>query len=516
MDHVVEVTGGKVEGFEMDGIAVFLGIPFAAPPTGERRWLPPEPVQPWTGIRETKALSPIAPQIVAPPDSGSPLRTGFQPDTRLGVQPSPSEDCLYLNVWTPAPDRGKRPVMFWIHGGGFTGGSGSSPVYNGGVLAGRGDVVVVTINYRLNVFGFLRLADVTGGRIPSTGSEGMLDQLAALQWVRENIGAFGGDPGNVTIFGESAGGGSVGALLGMPAAKGLYHKAIAQSGSASFLSTRDDGSRYAERFLEAASIEGSDAGALRALTMEQVLRAYVKSLPVPRGVRSPMPVIDDEAFPEMPIDAMEKGSADGIPLMAGTMADEWRLWMAMDQAIVDMPEGRMFGRFSRMMPRWDLTDTVAAYRRLLAERSVPTTAQEIYLAIMTARMFWVPTVRMLEVQEQRGNPAYAYRITWRSPLEGGRYGACHGMDVGLLWGAHRTDFFGKGPAADALSAGIQDAWLAFARTGDPSCEGLGEWPAYGESRNTMILGEKSGVQEAPLEEERRIWDDAPADAYKWG
>ena len=176
----------------------------------------------------------------------------------------------------------------------------------------------------------------------------------------------------------------------------------------------------------------------------------------------------------------------------------------------------MFGRFRRMMPDWDVTDTVKAYQTVLTERGVATTPSEIYLAIMTARMFWIPTTRMLEAQERRGNPAYSYLFTWKAPLRDGMFGAFHGIDSGFLWGTHNPEVVGPSPAADILSRNMQDAWLAFARTGDPSCERLGEWPVYRECRETMILGERCSVQEAPFEEERRIWDLAPDNIFNWG
>ena len=515
MPPVVETTTGKVEGFEKDGLSVFLGIPFAAPPVGDCRWLPPRPVEPWTGVKETMSFVATAPQIIAPINPASPLQVSPRVDTSLGEQPPIDEDCLQLNIWTPGTDSAHRPVMVWIHGGGFTGGTGASARSNGGVLAGRGDVVVVTINYRVNVFGFLRLKEVTGGRIPSTGNEGMLDQVAALEWVRDNIEAFGGDPANVTIFGLSAGGGSVSALLGMKSAKGLFHRAISQSGSAHFLVDRDEANLYAEYFLHVLGAEGSDVSKLRGLTMKQVLGTYAKSLPVPRGIRGPMVVVDDEIFHELPVDSIKAGSADGIPLIAGTTADEWRLWQAMDPAIQELVEGRMFGRFRRMMPDWDMTDTVKAYQEVLARRGVSTTPSEVYLAIMTARMFWIPTTRMLEAQERRGNPAYSYIVNWKSPFMDGIFGAFHGIDSGFLWDTYYPEMVGDDPAAETLSRNIQDAWITFARNGNPGSEGLGKWPVYGQRRETMMLGRQPGVQEAPFEEERRIWDSAPDNIFKW-
>jgi len=515
MNPVVTTTTGKVEGFEKDGLKVFLGIPFAAPPTGERRWLPPQPVEPWAGVKETKSFVATAPQNIVPPGPDSPFQPSPKLDLSLGAQPDINEDCLQLNVWTPGTDNARRPVMVWIHGGGFTGGTGASAASNGGILASRGDVVAVTINYRLNVFGFLRLKDITNGRIPSTGNEGMLDQVVALEWVRDNIEAFGGDPGNVTIFGLSAGGASVAALLAMKEARGLFHRAISQSGSAHFLTDLDEANNYAEYFLHVIGAKGSDAGSLQALTMAQVLGNYVKALPAPKGARGPMLVIDGEVFPELPIDSIRAGSADGIPLIAGTAADEWRTWQAMDPAIKDLVEGRMFGRFSRMMPDWDMTEMVEAYREVLTRRGVTATPSEIYLAVMTARMFWIPTTQMLEAHGNRANPAYGYMFTWKAPVKNGMFGAFHGIDGGFLWGSFNPEIVGTDPAADTLSRNVQDAWIAFARTGNPDCEGLGKWPVYGEHRKTMLLGKPSGVEEAPLEEERRIWEQTPSNIYKW-
>jgi len=515
MTHIVETTTGKIEGIEKDGLSIFLGIPFAAPPVGDRRWLPPEPAQPWAGVKETKSFIATAPQILVPQSQDSPLYVNPNVGTGLGVQPAINEDCLHLNIWTPSTDATRRPVMVWIHGGGFTGGTGASPLSDFGVLARLGDIVVVTINYRLNVFGFLRLKDITGGRIPSTGNEGMLDQVAALRWVRDNIETFGGDPGNVTVFGLSAGGGSVCALLGMSSAKGLFHKGISQSGSAHFMIDKDEANRYAEHFLNVLGIKVRDVSDLRSLTMEQLLETYSKTLPVPRGVRAPMVTVDGEVFRELPIDSIKAGSADRIPVIAGTTADEWRLWQAMDPAIQNLAEGHMFARFSKMMPDWDITDVVKEYKEILTQRGVDPTPSEIYLAIMTARMFWIPTTRMLEAHGHRGNPAYSYMFTWKAPFRGGIFGAFHGMDSGLLWGNYQPEVFGSGSLIATLSRNIQDAWLAFARTGDPSCEGLGKWSVYGENRETMLLGEQCQVQEAPFEEERRIWDSAPDDVYKW-
>src|SRR5271166_1230387 len=260
MSSIVSTGCGKLDGDEQDGLLVFKGVPFAAVPDGPRRWLPPEKPATWTGVRDARRFGAVAPQ--------NPVTN--QALAAMKIEQAQSEDCLNLNLWTPGLDGARRPVMVWIHGGGFTIGAGSQEIYNGAALAKRGDVVVVTINYRLGPLGFLRLADVTNGRIPSTGNEGLLDQIAALEWVRDNIGEFGGDPGNVTIFGESAGGMSVGTLLAAPPARGLFHKAIPQSGACHTGAPRELSNRNAERIMSrlgAASVE-----AIRALTPEQLLK----------------------------------------------------------------------------------------------------------------------------------------------------------------------------------------------------------------------------------------------------
>ena len=515
MGIVAETVAGKVEGFSKDGISVFLGIPFAAPPVGERRWLPPGPAKPWTGVRKTKAFAPMAPQNIMPPSPENPLAVGFSADISLGIQQDINEDCLYLNVFTPAIDSARRPVMFWIHGGGLQSGTGSSPLYNGAVLANRADVVVVSINYRLNVFGFLKLDEVTGGRIPATGNEGMLDQLAALEWVRDNIASFGGDPDNVTIFGESAGGTSVCNLMAMPRAKGLFHKAISQSGTANVLASREMANRYTDHFLEILEVSGDDVKTLRGLSVEKLLEALVKALPVPSDAKGPTGTIDGDIFPQMPIDAIAQGSADGIPLLAGTQSEESRLWQVFDPALEGLSEDSMFARFKVMMPDRDMKDTIKSYRKILADRGLPDTPMDTYLAVTSARQFWIPSLRLVEKHAGCGNQTFCYLLTWQSPFRDGIFGACHAMDLGFVWDAYKTDFYGPDPATEVIARGMQDAWLAFAHTGDPSCESLGRWPAYSEQRETMVFGRECGIKEAPMDEERRLWDTVPDNLLGW-
>ena len=502
-ETIAETRAGKIEGYERGGLCVFKGIPYAASPVGERRWLPPEPVEPWRGVRQAQKAATIAPQN----------------PTELSViaprEPEPqNEDCLYLNIWTPGIDDKRRPVLFWIHGGGFTIGSGSSPVYSGRTLSRRGNSVVVTINYRLGLLGFLNLSEVTKGRIPATGNEGLLDQIAALEWVRDNIAAFGGDPDNVTIFGESAGGMSVGCLLAIPKAGGLFHKAIPQSGAASTAQPLDVAAQVAEQFLDIVGLSAGDVDALRSLTPEKLLPAQ-QELAV-RMMRSDLragmplqPVIDGKTLPSVPLDAIKGGSAKKIAVMVGSTLDEWKLLGITDQNLPRLDEAHLVSRFQRMMPAEYVEDLIETYRKARDRRGAPTTPPELFTAIQTDRVFRIPAIRLAEVQQQHNQPAYNYLFTWRSPLLGGALGACHALELGFLFGTYEEQFSGKGPAADALATNIQDAWLAFARNGDPSCESLGKWPPYGERRETMILGEECHVEEAPYDEERRAWEEMP-------
>jgi len=461
-------------------------------------------VEPWSGVRQAQSYGTIAPQNVIELD----IFKAFH------VEEAQSEDCLYLNVWSPGLDNARRPVLFWIHGGGFTIGSGSQPVYEGSTLATRGNVVVVTINYRLGSLGFLNLNEVTGGRIPATGNEGLLDQIAALEWVRNNIAAFGGDPDNVTIFGESAGGMSVGSLLAMPAARGLFHKAIPQSGAANTALALGQAVQVAEQFLDILGLSASDVDALRSMTAEQLLAAQ-QELTL-RMLRSDVttgmplqPVIDGKTLPSLPIDAIERGSAEKVPVLVGSTLEEWKLLGTMDQDLPKLDEAGLVGRCQRLMPAENVLDVIEAYRKTRAKRGAATTPAELFMAIQTDRVFRLPAIRLAEAQRRHQQSAYNYLFTWRSPLFGGILGACHALELGFLFGTYEENFSGSGPAADALARNIQDAWLAFARTGDPSCQSLGTWPTYGEHRETMLLGEECHVEEAPYDEERRAWDSVP-------
>ncbi len=497
---VVDIKTGKVEGYYQDNLYVFKGIPYAAPPLGDLRWMPPQPVKPWDGIRPAKEFGPIAPQN---PMVGGPI---------VHVEQAQDEDCLFLNIWTAGLDDKKRPVMVWIHGGAFTIGSGSDPMYDNPSLAARGDIVLVTINYRLGMLGFLNLKEVTGGKITATGNEGLLDQVAAFKWVKENIAAFGGDPANVTVFGESAGGMSIGCLLAMPAAKGYFHKGILESGVGSTAAPLENAVTVAKNFLKTLGIDGGDVKALRALTVPQLLDVEMK---LRTGVAGPgeaskitvtTPVIDGETIPDIPTMVVRQGAVKDVPLLIGTNLEEWKLFAMMQPDIGKIDDAEVARRLGIFIAAENVPGLMEAYRKARERRGALTSPAELLTAIQTDLMFRMPALQLVEAQRDNNQLTYNYLFTWKSPVMGGIMGACHALEIGFVFGGYDAMFCGSGPDADKLSECIQDAWLAFARTGDPSCESIGKWPVYGNNRTAMILGKPCSVEEALYEDERRAWE----------
>jgi para-nitrobenzyl esterase len=493
----IETPDGWLAGQRGGNLLAFKGIPFAAPPVGPLRWCMPKPPAPWTGVRDATHFGPMSPQA---PTQIEALLGGA-----LGAQ---SEDCLYLNVWTPGCDDARRPVMVWIHGGAFVIGSASQGLYNGKNLASR-DCVVVTINYRLGALGFLNLRDATDGKIAATGSEGIADQVMALNWVKRNIALFGGDPGNVTVFGESAGGMSVAALLGMQRARGLFHKAIMQSGSAHIGHTRERSARVAQVVLEKLGIAAGDIDKLAEVTPAALIEAQVAMFAETHegdakrlGEVMFQPTIDETFIANRPIDSIRAATGKGIPVLAGTTKEEWKLFSAANPRLRLMSRSKFEERIRRIAKE-DAQVLLAAYD--------DGTTFDRFNAVMTDKVFAVPTSRVLEAQSATA-PVYQYRFDWRSRLLGGLLGSCHAIDLGFTFGTHNVKlagaFFGSGATAAELATVVMDSWVAFARTGNPSCRTVGEWPRYdAESRATMILGDGNPhIVERPNESRRAAWD----------
>ena len=496
MEHIVNTKQGRLQGSKENNLFVFKGIPFAAPPVGNLRWMPPQPVSSWEGIRPALEYGTIAPQ--------NPMPEGFMGQRKPEPQ---NEDCLYLNVYTPGTDNKKRPVMVWIHGGAFSLGSGSEEMFRSGKIVQRGDVVLVTTNYRLGALGFLNLDKVTGGKIPSTGNEGLLDQVAALEWVRDNIENFGGDPDNVTIFGESAGGMSVACLMVLPNAQGLFHRAIIESAVGAIGRPLENSIYTAETFLRIAEMSADDIDSLMSMTLEKILEVQTKvALETDQGEAPCIPVADGVVMPLMPLEAFSKGKAAKVPTLIGSNLDEQKLFSLMNPLHMKMDDSMLIKLLGRNVPEKDISMVIDVYKMEKEKRGESIKPFDLYSAINTDIMFRNIALHVTETQRDNGLPAYNYLFTWKSPAAGGILGAAHALEVGFVFGTMDDMFCGTGPAADRLSECMQDAWTAFARTGNPSCESIGEWPEYDTERKTMIISEDCHVEKAVYEKEREVWE----------
>ncbi|MDJ0865895.1 MAG: carboxylesterase/lipase family protein [Myxococcota bacterium] len=496
MATIVETRRGRLEGEEIDGVRVFRGIPYARPPVGPLRFRPPLAPEPWAGVRDATRFGPAAPQ----PEMLMPI-PGFD----VGEQ---SEDCLYLNVYAPAASGGGRPVLVWIHGGGFVIGSGSQNIYDASSLVRRGDVVVVTINYRLGALGFLHLDDEE-----SSANLGLLDQIAALEWVRDEIAGFGGDPGNVTIFGESAGGMSVGTLLGCPAARGLFHRAVAQSGAGHAVHDEEGAAATSEALLRGLGLSAREAHRLRELPMERIrdiqrqIQLELMTRPGASSLLPFQPMVDGEVLTHHPVEAVRGGNARDVTLMIGTTRDEWRLFNAFDPGSRGLDEAALAARIESRLPGVDGAAFVRAYR----EAAPDADWAALYSAFETDRVFRIPAIRLAEAALEHHDRVYKYLFSWEAPAFGGVLGACHAVELPFLFdlldqqGAEM--FIGAGPDARALADHTMDAWLSFARDGDPGHEGLPDWPAYcTERRATMEFGPSCRVLDDPGAALRDLWD----------
>jgi para-nitrobenzyl esterase len=494
---------GKIEGEKENGLYVFKGIPYAEQPMGDLRWLPPQPIKKWSGIRTAKKYGSISPQNVMPMAANVP----GMPDWGKEFQ---NEGCLYLNIWTPGLDDAKRPVIFWIHGGAFIIGAGNEPVLENGSLVKRGDLVLVSINYRMGAFGFLNLKEITGGKIPATGNEGLLDQIAALEWVRDNIAAFGGNPNNVTVAGFSAGGMSIADLLSMPKARGLFCKAINRSGSTNTVVKLNDAMVTTEQFLKILNIGPKDTAALRALTTQQLLDGQERlgaALREEKNVLTPfMPIVDGSVMPVFPIEAIKKGSAKNIIVMAGNSLDELKMSTGMNPVLRDLNEEGLIVRLNHLLPSDLVLRVINVYREALKRRGSSGTPLDILGTVSSDLMFRIPTIRLVEAQRDNGTPAYNYYFVYKSPAMGGILGAMHGLDNPFVFGALDANLTGTGPEQQDMMLKIQDSCIAFIRTGDPSCKSIGKWPVYGKERMTMVMDKNIRIEAAPFEPERQVWD----------
>jgi para-nitrobenzyl esterase len=478
---------GELEGFESGGVAQFRGIPFAAAPVGERRFLPPQPAEPWPGVRDATQWGARAPQSLEP--------TPF----RRVVDVPVDEDCLSLSVFTPAfrsgtepaLDGASRPVMVWIHGGAFNIGSGC--LFDAAELARRGNVVVVTVNYRLGALGFSYL-DHLDARFAGSGNAALLDQIAALHWTRDNISAFGGDANNVTIFGESAGGHSVGCLLTVPGARGLFHRAIPQSGAGFNLREVDQAVAQTTALMDQLGVTSADE--LQAVPVDRLVEA--------QAAFAFSPVQDGVVLADHIIDAVAVGNCADVPLLISHTRDEMRLFAANGRALGEMPttDDELAGRLGHAFA--DGRTAAAAYRAAEPDAS----PAELWLSYLTDARFHMPDFGLAEARLIRSPAVWMARFAWPSTAMDGQLGACHAIEIPFLFtgGGNLGGMTPKEGPPERLAHAIQDAWVGFARNGDPNTSALPEWPRYDvEHRLVMELDDECKLVTDPDGEIRRLW-----------
>jgi para-nitrobenzyl esterase len=490
MSETVEVAQGTLRGWSEGGVRRFLGVPYAAPPFGERRMLPPQPASAWEGEREALQYGPTV------------LKGGYPPpyDELLPEPTVPGEDCLNLNVWTPQGDPSGLPVLVWIHGGAFVNGSGRVSIYDGTAFA-RDGIVCVTINYRLGADGFL---DVGDGHT----NIGLRDQIAALRWVGDNIAAFGGDPGNVTIAGESAGGMSVTCLLSSPLAAGLFRRVIAQSGAGHHAIGPDDAQRIAKELATRLAVDATREAIAavptdRLLAAQAALSEEIQLAPDPgrwgqvaANLMPFEPEVDGDVLPARPVDSVAGGQGSDVDLLVGWNTDEHRLFLhpagaieATDDALLAVVAGAL-GLSG---------DAVAAYRSARAGAS----PGDVLAAVSTDWFFRIPAVRLAEARASGPGRTYMYEFAWRSPVMDGGLGACHALELPFVFDTLAADGVAGLAGADppqSLADAMHAAWVAFIRDGDPG------WAPYDEaSRSTMRFDTPSAVVDDPYGAEREVW-----------
>ena len=496
---VVETTAGKVRGVIQGGTHIFRGIPYGASTAGSNRFMPPRKPEPWPGVRDAFQNGPTAPQLGGPPNA---LILNHKEPAVQG------EDCLVINVFTPGVNDGrKRPVMVWLHGGGFASGAGSAHAFDGTNLARSGDVVVVSVNHRLNIFGYLYLADLGGEKYADSGNAGLLDIVAVLEWVRDNVVHFGGNPGNVTMFGQSGGGLKISTLLAMPPAKGLFHKAIIESGSALKGIRREEANKTTERILSKLGLQANQVDQLQTLPVAQLLSA-IDTRGAAQGTIpfTIAPVVDGRALPSDPFDPTAPAISADVPLIIGSVNTEGTFFTPPDSPLFSLDEA---GMRARLTPRFgEATDKlIDLYRKEMPNVS----PSQIYFLITA---FPTAAITQAERKVAQGKaPVYMYLFTWETPVEGGKRHSPHTVELPFVFNnvADQPEEVGNGPELQPLAEKVSGAWTAFARTGNPGAAGTPKWLAYtSNERATMIINNEWKLVNDPRHEARLIMNSLPA------
>jgi para-nitrobenzyl esterase len=492
---VVATSNGPVRGYRDGGLNIFKGLRYAAPPVGALRFAPPQAPSPWREPADAVVLGAPAIQVGVAPGEITGGRSAGDPPA--SGQPGTDEDCLFINVWTQGLT-GKRPVMVWLHGGGYANGSGGADMYDGEALARRGDVVMVTVNHRLNVFGYLHLGD-QGGHAAS-GEAGMLDIVLVLEWVRDNIAAFGGDPGNVTIFGESGGGMKVSLLMAMPAAAGLFHRAIIQSGPGLRATSREAAAKATQALFENLGLKAGDVGKLQSFSAAEIQDAAAK---VQTG--APMggfgPCVDGTALPRDPFHPDAPAVSAGVPVLIGTNKDEATLFLFADPRFGDYTEEDLAKR-AKQSAGARAEAVTAAVREAFPDYS----PSHLTAAVQTAVGMWGGSITLAERKAaQGGAPVYMYLLEWETTAARGKLKSPHALEIPLVFDnvGKAKSFMGRSDP-QALAEQMSEAWLAFARTGNPATAALPDWPAYDAARRaTMVFNFESRLVEDPYPGVRR-------------
>jgi para-nitrobenzyl esterase len=520
-DPVVETAYGKVRGYATGGVFTFRGVRYGATTIGKNRFLPPQKPDPWAGVRDATSYGYSAPQTnpAARGNAGpeSPIGRILAASDGFRAAPAESEDCLFLNVWTAGLGASrKRPVMVWLHGGGYSMGSASSLLYDGANLARRGDVVVVGVNHRLNVFGYTNFGDLGGPQYAHSGNAGQLDIVAALQWVRDNIDRFGGDPQRVMIYGESGGGGKVSMLLASPPAKGLFHAAVIESGPGVRMGERAPATKAAEMLLAELKLDAQRLPEIHNLPTDAVLSAYfavTAALARQGGSGASLgggafgPILDPVDLPAHPYHPAATRVSEDVPVMVGWNKTESTAFSFGDEQVFSLDEAGMRKRIEPLAGS-DTERLLQAYKSEFPKLS----PSGIYFYISSYAMMGSGSVTIAERKAALGKaPAYLYRLDWETPVENGKLISPHGLEMPFVFDNVRRGgegLTGGSQAAVKLAAKISEAWVAFAATGNPNSNksGLPQWPPYDSTRRaTMIFDTQCKVIDDPQKEQRLIF-----------
>ena len=496
----VATTAGKVRGILTDQVHAFKGIPYGASTAGTNRFMPPKKREAWTDVRDCFELGPRSPQLL------SSFHGVVPPEVEVMDRDEPmSEDCLMLNVWTSAVGSGhKRPVMVWLHGGGYTSGSGGFICYDGTQLAKKHDVVAVSVNHRLTALGYLYLAGIGGEKYANSSNLGNLDIIAALEWVRDNIAAFGGDPGNVTIFGQSGGGGKVSSLMAMPAAKGLFHRAVVQSGAAVKGVSIDAANKSTALYLSKLNLKPDQVDQLQTLSVDQLLGVTGGGLFGAPGLAF-APVVDGKTLPTDPFDPVAPELSANIPLLIGTVETEVTFFP--NQILDPIDDASLHAHVKQTLrgASDDQVDKViAAYK---AGRPGASNT-DIFLILASDATFRAGVVTEADRKAAQGKaPVYQYYFTWRSPVREGKLRSFHTLEIPFVFDNvdAAKSMTGSGEDRYALASKMSAAWVAFAKTGNPNTKELANWPAFDTTkRATMIFNDECKVVNDPHGDEQRL------------